>query len=205
MIRFTSKSAKRFGPLNAALTTPTDDLGALLRRADRSRLMSRIATSRPVRSTTNNRRPSSVRRLPVMAVVGTIALLAGSLVIGGVDALAGAAVGLALVTLFLLAGRLPFLVDAQLGAGAAFLVLGINYLFRVVLLVVALAALRDQAWLDPRVVGLVVIVGALGWNAVALRRHLLAGSSSVAAADPAIGSAHPVEQSDSTTTGGGGR
>ena len=143
-----------------------------------------------------------------MAVVGAIALLAGSLVFGGADALAGAAVGLTLVALFLLAGRLPFLVDAQLGAGAAFLVLGINYLFRVVLLVVALAALRDQTWLDPRVVGLVVIVGALGWNAVALRRHLLTGiSPGVAEGAPAATAPErPVEEPDvAAATGGGGR
>ena len=212
MISFTSKSDTRFGSLNAALTTPTDDLGALLRRADRSRLMSRIATSRPQRSVSRDRRHSLARGLPVIATVAIVVLLAGSLVLGGMDALAGAVVGLALVTVFLLAGRLPFLVDAQLGAGAAFIVLGVNYLFRVVLLVVALAALHDQTWLDPRVVGLVVIAGALSWNAVALRRHLLAGN---VAATPETAEQRPVDEQHlerpadptavSATTGGGDR
>src|SRR4051794_4231021 len=122
--------------------------------------MSRTATSRPQRSVSRDRRLSTVRRLQLIVGVAVVVLLAGSLLLGGADALAGAAVGLALVAAFLLAGRLPFLVDAQLGAGAAFLVLGVNYLFRVVLLVVALAGLREQTWLDPRVVGVVVIVGA---------------------------------------------
>jgi hypothetical protein len=168
--------------------------------------MSRITTTRPQRSTSSDRRPSPVRRLWVVAVVGAFALLAGSLVFGGADALAGAAVGLALVALFLLAGRLPFLVHAQLGAGVAFLVLGVNYVFRVVLLAVALVALRDQTWLDPRVVGVVVIVGALGWNAVALRRHLLAGNAPAADA-PAADAEAPtvVVQSDAAATGRGGR
>ncbi|MFI5956776.1 hypothetical protein [Cryptosporangium sp. NPDC051539] len=99
-------------------------------------------------------------------------MLVLALVLGGTESLAGAAVGLVLVTLFLIAGRLPFVVDNQLGPGIAYLVLGINYLFRVVLLLVALVALKDQPWLDARALGLVVISGALVWNAIALRKHL---------------------------------
>jgi hypothetical protein len=139
--------------------------------------MSRIVTSRPQRSITPDRRLVSVRRLSMIAVAAVAVLLIGSLVAGGADAFAGAAVGLVLVALFLLAGRLPFVANAQLGAGAGFLILGLNYLFRIVLLLVALAALRNQTWLDQRVVGVVVIVGALGWNVVALRRHLLTANA----------------------------
>ncbi|TQS44143.1 hypothetical protein [Cryptosporangium phraense] len=99
-------------------------------------------------------------------------MLALAFLLGGLESLAGASVGLGLVVLFLLSGRLPFLVDAQLAPGVAYLVLGINYLFRVVLLLVALVALKDQSWLDARALGLVVIGGALVWNAIALRKHL---------------------------------
>jgi hypothetical protein len=68
----------------------------------------------------------------------------------------------------------------MVGAGAAFLLLGVNYLFRIVLLLVALLVLRDQTWLDRRVVGGVVIAGALGWNVVVLRRHLRAPAAEAA-------------------------
>jgi hypothetical protein len=135
-----------------------------MRRADRSRLMTRTAPSQPA---------EAVGRLPLLLGLGAvIVLLGGAFALGGTDSLAGAAVGVVLVAAFLLSGRLPFLVDAQLAPGLAYLVLGINYLFRVVLLLVALVALKDQDWLDARALGVVVIAGALVWNAMALRRHL---------------------------------
>jgi hypothetical protein len=158
--------------------------------------MSRIATSQTQRSTNAGRSSSAVRQTLVIGFGGVVVLLAGALLLGGTDALAGAAIGVALVAVFLFSGRLPFLVDAQLGAGAAFLVLGINYLFRVVLLLVALVALGDQPWLDARVVGLVVIAGALAWNAMALRRHLLASRNS---ADPAIDAADELTAAEMNT------
>lgn len=134
--------------------------------------MSRLATSRPRLLT--SRRPTVVRQPLLIAVVGVVVLLAAAAAWGGVGALTGAALGLLLVAIFLITGRLPFLVSDQLGRGVAFLVLGINYLFRVVLLLVALIALQDRPWLDARALGLTVIIGALAWNALVLRRHLLA-------------------------------
>ena len=133
--------------------------------------MSRTATSQPTGTALPGRSGSNVR-LSLFLAIAAVVLLGGAFVLGGTEALAGAAVGLALVATFLLSGRLPFLVDAQLSPGVAYLVLGINYLFRVVLLLVALVALKDQPWLDARALGVVVITGALVWNAMALRRHL---------------------------------
>ncbi|SHM24835.1 hypothetical protein SAMN05443668_101105 [Cryptosporangium aurantiacum] len=134
--------------------------------------MSRIATSRPTRSTSAGGSGVVGRQSLLIGLAGILVLLGAAFALGGTDALVGAAVGVALVAAFLLSGRLPFLVDAQLAPGLAYLVLGINYLFRVVLLLVALVALKDQTWLDARALGVVVITGALVWNAMVLRRHL---------------------------------
>ncbi|GAA3390184.1 hypothetical protein [Cryptosporangium minutisporangium] len=134
--------------------------------------MSRIATSRTTQSTRRGRSGAVGRQSLLLGLGAVIVLLGGAFLLGGSDALAGAAVGVALVAAFLVSGRLPFLVDAQLAPGLAYLVLGINYLFRVVLLLVALVALKDKDWLDARALGVVVIAGALVWNAMALRRHL---------------------------------
>jgi hypothetical protein len=117
-------------------------------------------------------RTRKTARLLASAVFAAVVVLAVSTAVGGLDALAAAAVGLALVAAFLLSGRLPFLVEDQFGATFAFLLLGINYIFRILLLVVAFVALRDATWLDRRVLGAVVIGGALIWNAAVLRKHL---------------------------------
>jgi hypothetical protein len=134
--------------------------------------MSRIATSHPAGTASPGRSGFAARKLSIFVLAAVVVLLGGAFVLGGTEALAGAAVGLALVAVFLASGRLPFLIDTQLAPGVAYLVLGINYLFRVVLLLVALIALKDQPWLDARALGVVVIAGALVWNAMALRRHL---------------------------------
>lgn len=159
--------------------------------------MSRIATSRPARPT---------RTLPLFGAAGAL-VLGLAYLLGGIDALAGAALGSALVALFLLSGRLPFLVDAQLAPGLAYLVLGINYLFRVALLLVALAALKDETWLDARVLGLVVIGGALVWNAFAIRKHLAGlgktSSPEVNSGKTETGSHESI--SSASSTGGGSR
>jgi len=140
--------------------------------------MSRIATSSPTPTAASGRSVSVGRQLLLIGIAGVLVLLGGAFVLGGTEALAGAAVGSVLVAVFLASGRLPFLVDAQLAPGLAYLVLGINYLFRVVLLLVALVVLKDQPWLDARALGVVVIAGALVWNAMALRRHLDAARNS---------------------------
>lgn len=136
--------------------------------------MSRTAHPEPLGTPEPTGSTPAGRPLPVwlVATAGVVLLLVGALVLGGTEGLIGAAVGVVLVAVFLASGRLPFLVDAQLSPGLAYAVLGINYLFRVVLLLVALVVLKDQPWLDARALGVVVILGALVWNAMALRRHL---------------------------------
>ncbi|WP_157018280.1 hypothetical protein [Cryptosporangium arvum] len=134
-----------------------------------------------------------------LALAGVVVLLGGAFLLGGTEALAGAAVGLGLVAAFLASGRLPFLVDAQLAPGIAYLVLGINYLFRVVLLLVALVALKDQPWLDARALGLVVIAGALVWNVLALRRHLAAAARNTTS-EVIDGESPDVNTKETTTT-----
>ncbi|MFG1923497.1 hypothetical protein [Cryptosporangium sp. NPDC048952] len=135
-----------------------------------------------------------------LALAILVVLLGGAFALGGTEALAGAAVGLVLVVLFLAAGRMPFLVDAQLAPGLAYLVLGINYVFRVVLLLVALVALKDQHWLDARALGVVVIAGALVWNAMALRRHLAAAASSNTTSEVIDDESSDVNTKETTTT-----
>jgi hypothetical protein len=111
-------------------------------------------------------------RLLVPASIAVVVVLLLTLLLGGPDALAGAAIGLVLVVLFLLSGRLPIMVEEQFGAGIAYLVLATNFIFRVVLVLVAYLVLRDASWLDAKVLGVMVIAGALAWNVLMLRKHL---------------------------------
>lgn len=181
-----------------------------------------LGTSQPTGTASPDRSAPVGRQSLLLTIAAVVVPLGGAFALGGAGALAGAAVGLALVATFLISGRLPFLVDVQLTPGLAYLVLGINYLFRVVLLLVALIALKDQAWLDAQALGVVVIGGALVWNAMALRRHLDAARNSAAAStthsttenagseEPGVNSDETLTGSDesipsATRTGGGGR
>lgn len=103
----------------------------------------------------------------------------GAAVLGGSDAVAGVVIGLALVVLFFLSGRVPLRLGRGVPPSAAFLLLGLNYMLRIGLLLLALRALRDADWLDRRVLGGAVIVGALLWNAVQVRGHLTSRRAAV--------------------------
>jgi hypothetical protein len=113
------------------------------------------------------------RRLLLWAAGVTAVLLPGvSGVLGGLPALLGSLLGLALVAAFFLGGRLPVRLADRVPPGVAFMVLGANYALRVVLLVVALVALRGADWLDGRYVGVTVVLGALAWSAVQVGLHV---------------------------------
>jgi hypothetical protein len=68
---------------------------------------------------------------------------------------------------------------------------------------VALVALRDQSWLNAKVTGLVVIFGALAWNALALRRYLAKDRAEIAA-DNAGNPEHASAEEIAVIASGGG-
>lgn len=113
---------------------------------------------------------AQIVRLVGVPVVGLAALAAALL--GGADALVSVLIGTVLVAAFFLTGRLPAVLGPDIPRGAAFLLLGMGYVLRVMVLLVAFRLLRDVDWIDRRVLGGTVIVGALLWGAAQLYAHL---------------------------------
>jgi hypothetical protein len=120
------------------------------------------------------RRPLLRHRRALMwsACTAVVLLLTGSAALGGPPALAGSAVGLVLLAAFLFGGRLPARVADRVPAAVGFAVLVLNYAVRLALMLVALAALRDASWLEPRAVGVTIVLGALVWSAVQVAGHV---------------------------------
>jgi ATP synthase protein I len=106
------------------------------------------------------------------AVAVVVALLAGSAALGGPAALAGSGAGLLLVAAFLFGGRVPVRLTDRVPAGVGFVVLLLNYTVRLLLVLVALVALRDASWLEPRAIGVTIVLGALLWSAVQVVGHV---------------------------------
>jgi hypothetical protein len=104
--------------------------------------------------------------------VAVVLLLGGTAVFAGTRGLAGAAVGLALVTAFFLGGRLPVCLGAWANPAVGFAVLGLGYAVRVVLVILALRALRDDGWIDQRTLGAAVVLGALMWSVGQVVAHV---------------------------------
>jgi len=108
--------------------------------------------------------PGSRVLLPVAGVAaGAGAALVLLAVVSGSDAVLGAAIGLALVAGFFLGGRVPVRLSGLVPAGVSFLLLGLGYVLRLALLLVALRALRGAPWLDTDVLGVTVVVASLVW------------------------------------------
>lgn len=99
----------------------------------------------------------------VAAAIGFIAIVVGGLV-AGVDGLAAAGLGAALVLSFLLVGqfRLAQAARGHAGMGAAWLLFG--YVARVLLLLMAFVAVTSAGAPDRRILGMTVIAVALGWT-----------------------------------------
>jgi ATP synthase protein I len=116
--------------------------------------------------------PRGRRLLLWTAGVAGVLLPGVSGVLGGLPALLGSLLGMGLVGAFFLSGRFPVRLADRVPKGVAFIVLGANYGFRVVLLFVALVALRGADWLDSRFVGVAVVLGALVWSAVQIGLHV---------------------------------
>lgn len=113
------------------------------------------------------------RRPLVWAACATAVLLpAVSAALGGTEALAGSLIGLVLVGVFFLGGRIPVRFADRVPKGVAFAVLGLNYVVRILLLLVALTALANAPWIDPRYVGGTVILGALVWSVLQIGEHM---------------------------------
>jgi protein-S-isoprenylcysteine O-methyltransferase Ste14 len=114
----------------------------------------------------------------VAAVVGAAAVTAVMAVRGefgrAVPVLAAIAVGTLLVLLFFLAGQVPVRLAPLVGGGAGFLLLGLGYVLRLLLLLVAMRAVTRADWLAPEVVGVTVVLGALIWLNVHAVRHFRA-------------------------------
>lgn len=109
----------------------------------------------------------------VLLAVATLGLAAAVVLAatGGADAAVGAVLGVALTIIFLFAGRIPVRLADNVPPAVSFLLLGLGYVLRVVLLLAALAALRPATWVDSHALGLTVIATALAWSLVALRAH----------------------------------
>jgi ATP synthase protein I len=113
------------------------------------------------------------RPLVWWSTVGAVVLLpVVSGLLGGRNAVVGAVVGVGLVAVFLLGGRLPVRLADRVPAAAGFAVLVLNYAVRLALLLVVLAALRDASWMEPRAVGVTIVLGALVWSAVQVVGHV---------------------------------
>lgn len=104
---------------------------------------------------------------PVVTLVtgAGCAVLAG-LQLGGRGVLS-AALATALVIAFFWSGLVPLLLarDRQERAGAALVVLLVNYVLRLLLVLVVLRLAALGGVVDARAVGLTVIAGALAWTA----------------------------------------
>jgi hypothetical protein len=117
--------------------------------------------------------PRRGRRPLVWGTCAAIVLtpaVAGAL--GGTEAAAGAVVGLGLVTAFFLVGRIPVRLAPVVPAALGFLLLGLGYALRIVLLVLALGAVRELDHVDGRATAATVILGALVWSFVQVGAHV---------------------------------
>jgi ATP synthase protein I len=101
-----------------------------------------------------------------------VLLLAGSGLLGGATAAAGALVGLGLVAAFFVGGWIPVRLAPAVPPPLAFALLGLGYALRIVLLLLALQALAGVSWADPRMVGGTVVAGAVAWSFVQVAEHL---------------------------------
>jgi hypothetical protein len=117
-------------------------------------------------------RPRDRRHLSWAAAGAIVLLLAVAALAGGADAVLGAAMGLVLVAAFFLGGRLPIWLGGRVPAGVAFVALGTNYALRIVLLLLVLRALRGAQWVDSRMVGIAVVLGALVWSLLQVVGHV---------------------------------
>jgi hypothetical protein len=110
-------------------------------------------------------------------------------------------IGLLLVAAFMLGGRVPLRLGGETTPGLSFALLGLGYALRIVLLLLALRMFRDSGWVDGRVLGGTVILGALVWSLLQVAGHV---SSQRPILDllPSRGAAGPTPLSGGTTSAG---
>jgi hypothetical protein len=96
------------------------------------------------------------------SVAGLLAVVVAWIVVGSHGPLS-ALLGVGMVIGFFSASGLPFLFAREVGAGFAFLVLGMGYVLRILLGVVIYAVAVSSDAIDRQVVGLTVIGCALVW------------------------------------------
>jgi hypothetical protein len=113
---------------------------------------------------------ASMRRTALLAV--PVLLVGGFWLLDGDRGGAGAALGVAMVTLFFAGGRAPMFLADSTPAGPLFLLIAMGYVLRVLLLLVALLAFGDAGWVDRGAVATTVITGALLWTASLVHGHL---------------------------------
>jgi peptidoglycan/LPS O-acetylase OafA/YrhL len=121
----------------------------------------------PVTVPRRGRRPLAWGTCAVIVLLPVVSWL-----LGGPDAAAGAAIGPALVAAFFAGGWVPVAVGTRVPALLAFILLGLGYALRIVLLLVVLTALRDARWVDGRVLGGTVVFAALVWGFVQIGVHV---------------------------------
>lgn len=124
------------------------------------------------------------------AAVGALAAVRGP------DAAWGAALGLAIVAAFFLGGQVPVLLSRQVPAGVSFVLLGLGYVLRLLLLLVVLRSVRGATWLDTDVLGVTVILASLVWIAAQTWTYLTR--------NPLPDRAVPTSPSDRRATGAAG-
>jgi ATP synthase protein I len=113
---------------------------------------------------------ASVRRAALLAV--PVLLVGGFWLLDGDRGGAGAALGVAMVTLFFAGGRAPMFLANSTPAGPLFLLIALGYVLRVVLLLAVLLAFGDAGWVDSAAVATTVITGALLWTLALVHRHM---------------------------------
>jgi ATP synthase protein I len=113
---------------------------------------------------------ASVRRTALLVV--PVVLVGGSWLLDGNRGAAGAALGVAMVTLFFAGGRAPMLLADSTPAGPLFLLIAMGYVLRVLLLLVVLLAFGDAGWVDRAAVAAAVLTCALLWTVSLVHRHL---------------------------------
>lgn len=117
---------------------------------------------------TSRQRPASLRELPgryfSWAAWPTLAAIAASTIVAlafdGRSAAAGALVGGAMVVVFFGLDLLVMRITSGWDPGATFMVVMVEYLGKIIALAIALVALRGQAAIDPRWVGIGVGITA---------------------------------------------
>ncbi|HEY0485413.1 MAG TPA: hypothetical protein VGD72_04110 [Mycobacteriales bacterium] len=111
------------------------------------------------------------RPLVGVACAALLLLVVGSGIRWGIEGVAGSVAGLALVSVFFAGGRLPALFADRVPAALAFAALMLNYGVRLVVVLVGLLLLARLRWLEPRAMGLAVVLGAVLWSVVQVVAH----------------------------------